>query len=168
MTTPNTNILLSNKLLIKLISLTILLFMCYVPVFAQCTVEQTQGFNFGVFYPTTGGYVQVDGSGRSSSGVVVLTSSTANVATFNVTEKSNNRKSYSVSILSTTQQILLTNSGNTLVLDLLAPYPSTFIIMSHGTQQISVGGRLNVPAGKPAGTYSNNSFIITFKFTQVY
>lgn len=164
MTTPNTNILLTSKLLIKLISLTILLFMCYVPIFAQFTVEQTQGFNFGKFYIIGGGYVKVDDLGTHTFGVALI-GSTTNMATFDVTGKANNDKEYSVSI-SATQQTLLKNSGNTLVLDLLTPYPSRFTML-HGYKQIRVGGRLNVPAGKPVGTYSNNSFIITFNFTQI-
>lgn len=126
---------------------------------AQITASTT-GISFGNIGVTTGGSVSVDPNGFvSSSGGVVLLGGITNAAIFDVTGCAD----YAYTIV-LPASVTLTSATGSMVMDNINSNPSgSGLLDATGYQQMQVGGRLNVTAGQPSGSYSG-SFIVEVVF----
>lgn len=160
---------------IKLIYITLLFVMSYIPAQAQTgwgwgeiTITAIQGLNFGTFCPVgAGGTVIVSASGaRSYTGNVILLPSYPTAAQFYLESNKNLKVWY----LTVSQFITLTREGGggSMELQLGTPdhsAPPSFNVKRYSPVIVSVGGTLYVRSisANPAGTYSG-TFDMTINY----
>jgi len=158
---------------LNLMLFAVLILFCLNKTFAQgpplppqrtISVLPTQPIDFGIFYVTSAGTITVDWQGNISTtgGVVVVSSTNAKPAIFDVTLCQGRNVTISYNPTTT-----LTNGAPSLTLNVgdteKGPSGSTFPVENNCNfiTTLRVGGTLNVPAGAALGTY-NGSFSINF------
>lgn len=137
-------------------------------IYSALSVTTTQNLNFGVLIPTAAAGTVV----MNAAGAVVLTNVTAHPssaplpAIFHVIGEPN--ETYDIAI--TDPPITITNVAlNTMTISAIVSNPAegvnTGLLSGAGTQDISLGGTLNVGANQPAGTYTNaNAITVTINY----
>lgn len=160
-----------NRIFLRLLFLTSILFFCLNASYAQpglpqrtITVQPTQAIDFGAFYVISAGTISVDWQGiiSTTGGVVSLSSSTARPAIFDIILCQG--RNVTITYNPTTN---ITNGDPSLTLNIgpteKGPSGSIFPVTSDCSfiTTLRVGGTLDVPGGSPAGIY-NGSFSMTF------
>jgi len=142
---------------VKLICLITIFTAFYNISFAQ-SVTVDQNLSFGTFCPSgsSGGTVTIDINGnRTSSGNIILFSSTFSEAVLTFHSSNRNKTVYSITKSS---QITLSRigGGGTMKLTLGTPSTTYFYVRKYQTKSFSIGGTLTVGsiAANPGGNYS--------------
>ncbi len=132
---------------------------------AKQTFSSTRSLVFGRFVARTGGTVTVSPAGvRTSSGAVLLVSSTPGSAGFSWSDNSPaNAGKTCLITLPTNGTVTLTSGANTMAVNQFTSTPSGTSLMTGGALQISVGATLSVGANQPPGNYSG-SFSVTITY----
>lgn len=138
-----------------------LTFICFavlsLPAFAAgsgvqlITITQTSPLSFGKFAASSAGSLTISPAGirTTTSGIYLLSSPAGSPASFLVTGKRNT--SYIITLPSS---VLLSNGANTMTIQNLISQPSGIGSLPKGSEQLAVGGTLNVSAYQPSGSYS--------------
>jgi len=157
---------LRRKHSVKLICLITIFAAFYNVSFAQ-SVTVDQNLSFGTFCPSgaSGGTVTIDVNGnRTSSGNIILFSSTFSEAVLTFHSSNRNKTVYSIT---KSNQITLSRigGGGTMKLTLGTPSTTYFYVRKYQTKSFSIGGTLTVGsiAANPGGNYSG-----TFNLTCNY
>jgi hypothetical protein len=135
--------------------------------FAQIQPEQvvltnTSGLDFGRFVAGSGGTVVVDPAGLRSrtGGVVLLNSSTAAQAAFNVGRTGNTDRNDAIISLPPNGAIRLTSGANSMAVDNFVSWPASTIVVPAGGTTLAVGATLVVAPNQAPGTYSGTFPVI--------
>jgi hypothetical protein len=160
-----------NRIFLKLMFLTSILFFCLSALHAQpnlpqrtITVQPTQAIDFGTFYVISAGTITVDWQGivSTTGGVVSLSVASARPAIFDI--KLCQGRNVIITYDPTTT---ITNGVPSLTLNIgpteKGPSGSSFPVSNdcNFITILRVGGTLDVPGGAPSGIY-NGSFPMTF------
>lgn len=132
---------------------------------AQVALHTTRNLEFGKFVAGAGGTLSVDTNGmRSRSGGVVLLSSSAASASFNVSDATpaNANKVYLIT-LPGNGTAALTSGANSMTLSNFVSAPSATGMLTGGSQVVLVGATLSVGANQPPGNYSG-TFMVTVEY----
>jgi len=153
----NDSIYLNWKHSAKLTCLITIFAAFYTVSFAQ-SVTVDQNLSFGTFCPSgsSGGTVTIDINGnRTSSGNIILFSSTFSEAVLTFHSSNRNKTVYSIT---KSNQITLSRigGGGTMKLTLGTPSTTYFYVRKYQTKSFSIGGTLTVGsiAANPGGNYS--------------
>ena len=151
---------------VKLVCLITIFAACYNTSFAQ-SVTADQDLTFGTFCPsgTSGGTVTIDEFGnRTSSGNVILFSSTFSEAIFTFSAGKRNRTVYNITTNSP-RTLSRVGGGGTMKLTLGTPNPTNFYVRKNQTKSFSIGGTLTVGSitANPGGDYTG-TFALTFNY----
>jgi hypothetical protein len=135
------------------------------PVNAKQTFASTRALAFGRFLAGTGGSIIVAPNGaRSSTGGVVLLTSTATSASFTNSDNGAKFANATVGItLPTDGSVVLSSGANQMTLKSFTSSPSGTGVMSGGSLTILVGATLTVGANQVKGNYSG-SFPVTINY----
>lgn len=124
----------------------------------EISITSTGDLAFGKFATQAGaGSVSVSPAGvRTSTGGIVLLSSSYGAATFNVSGDAST--SYAILLPSSAT---LTSGSNTVTIDTFVSTPSgTGALSGSGSQTISIGARLNTGTNQPTGFYEGNFDVV--------
>ncbi len=108
--------------------------------------------------PTVAGTVVLDPlSTRTQTGGVTLPVITGTVTAAKFTVSGESGTTYSISLPAS---ISLVNGGNTMTVDAFTSTPTPTGSLASGTEDIFVGGTLNVAAAQASGLYTNTSDLV--------
>lgn len=115
------------------------------------TISQITSLSFGRFAATLPGSITISPSGARTAtpGIYPLSSPAWNPASFLVTGKRN-----TAYVITLPSSVTLSNGSNTMTIQNLVSTPSEAGYLTKGSEQLSVGGTLNVSALQSAGNYS--------------
>jgi hypothetical protein len=143
---------------LKLWVLPAILLAALAPGNAKQTFSSSQALSFGRFAAATAGTITVTPAGvRTSTGGVILLTSTPTAAKFTNTDNTPKMANAAVIItLPTDGSVVMSSGANQMSLRTFTSNPSGTGIMSGGSLQISVGATLVVNANQPRGNYSGS------------
>jgi len=108
--------------------------------------------------PTVAGTVVLDpASARTQTGGVTLPVITGTVSAAKFTVSGEAGTTYSITLPAS---VLLTNGGNTMTVNAFTSTPTSTGSLATGTEDIFVGGTLNVAAAQVSGLYSNATDLV--------
>lgn len=129
-------------------------------IITPIAISKSIDMNFGnvAVSPTVPGTVVLPTSGaRTQTGGVTLPVTTGTVAAAKFTVTGLAASTYSMTLPGT---ITLTSGSNTMTVGTFTSTPTPTGVLTGGTQDILVGGTLNVAAAQAAGSYSNASDLV--------
>ncbi|NNG22999.1 DUF4402 domain-containing protein [Telluria aromaticivorans] len=132
----------------------------------QIVLSNARGLDFGRFVAGTGGTVILSPTGVRSrtGGVILLNSSTAGQAMFNVGKSSNGGNNKAVIISLPANGSTRLNSGaNSMAVNTFVNNPGSLASVPSGGTTLSVGATLVVAPNQPPGNYTG-SFPLTVNF----
>ncbi len=143
------------------IAFTVMAFTPNSKIYSQATqVIQTLQFGNIVMTSSGGGTVTITTSGTRTGALINLTNNLGTIQPMKFTIAGRNQTFQNI----TFNPITLTSGGNTLTLTFGTPSPPPPYVFQGSLRSITVtvGGTINFQAGKPLGTYENNSNSSTF------
>lgn len=113
--------------------------------------------NVAVSPTVAGTVVLAPNSSRTETGGVTLPVITGTVKAAQFTVSGEAGTTYSITLPAS---VLLSNGGNTMTVDAFTSTPTPAGSLATGTEDIFVGGTLNVAAGQVSGLYTNTSDLV--------
>lgn len=122
-------------------------------------ISNSQGLSFGKFVAANGSVtLSPSGTRAAGGGIVLLQTGPGQAAQFVVTGDAN--ATYAVT-LPADGTVTIASGGNSMSVNGFTSNPaSTGLLPGGGTQLLSVGARLDVTAGLPAGAYSGTFSVV--------
>jgi hypothetical protein len=124
------------------------------------SINKSVDLSFGnvAVSPTIAGTVVLDPAGsRTKTGGVTLPVITGTVTAAKFTVAGAAGTTYSITLPAS---VLLSNGGNTMTVDAFTSTPTPTGSLATGTEDIFVGGTLNVAAAQASGLYTNTSDLV--------
>jgi len=133
----------------------------------QVVLTASRSLDFGRFIARSGGTITVSPSGaRSSTGaVILLNSSSAGPAVFNVGTSNGGVSNKAVAItLPANGSIRMTSATGSMPLSAFVTSPATILMVPASGVMLSVGATMTVAAGQPRGNYTGSiPLIVNFQ-----
>ncbi len=129
-------------------------------IIGPITITKTVDLSFGnvAVSPTVAGTVVLDPtSTRTQTGGVTLPANTGTVTAAKFTVTGESGTTYSITLPAS---VLLSNGGNTMIVNAFTSTPTPTGSLASGTEDIFVGGTLNVAAAQVSGLYTNTSDLV--------
>ena len=124
-------------------------------IYTPITISKNVDLNFGKIQSSSiAGTVVLDPNGERSSGVVILPSVRAKATAARFTISGQSDYTYTVSL---SDSCTIRSGSNTLIVSRFTSTPAAIGTLGSGTQTLTIGATLNIPAAQPAGVYRNAS-----------